>query len=64
MDATRTYEDGKKTRVLKVKNQNKEERKMGRAKKPKMMKGGAKPKAMYGASMKPGMMKMGGTKKK
>lgn len=25
---------------------------------------GAKPKAMYGTSMKPGMMKMGGTKKK
>ena len=40
------------------------EMKMGGAKKLKMMKGGAKPKAMYGASMKPGMMKMGGTKKK
>jgi len=32
--------------------------------KGKMAKGGAKPKAMYGASMKPGMMKKGGTKKK
>ena len=32
--------------------------------KPKMMKGGAKTKAMYGASMKPGMMKKGGAKKK
>jgi hypothetical protein len=28
--------------------------------KGKMMKGGAKPKAMYGASMKPDMMKTGG----
>jgi len=38
--------------------------KMGGAKKPKMMSGGTKPKAMYGTSMKPGMMKKGGTKKK
>lgn len=38
--------------------------KNGGAKKPKMMAGGAKPKAMYGTSMKPGMMKKGGTKKK
>lgn len=38
--------------------------KMGGAKKPKMMSGGAKPKAMYGTSMKPGMMKKGGAKKK
>ena len=38
--------------------------KMGGAKKLKMMKGGAKPKAMYGTSMKSGMMKMGGAKKK
>lgn len=30
----------------------------------KMQGGGAKPKAMYGTSMKSGMMKMGGTKKK
>lgn len=37
--------------------------KMGGAKKPKMMSGGAKPKAMYGKTMKPGMMKKGGTKK-
>jgi len=34
------------------------------AKKPKMMSGGTKPKAMYGTSMKPGMMKKGGAKKK
>ncbi len=39
------------------------EMKMGGAKKLKMMKGGAKPKAMYGTSMKSGMMKMGGAKK-
>lgn len=39
-------------------------RKNGGAIKPKMMKGGAKPKAMYGMSMKPGMMKKGGAKKK
>lgn len=32
--------------------------------KRKMKSGGAKPKAMYGMSMKPGMMKKGGTKKK
>lgn len=32
--------------------------------KGKMMSGGTKPKAMYGTSMKPGMMKKGGTKKK
>jgi hypothetical protein len=31
--------------------------------KPKMKLSGAKPKAMYGASMKPGMMKKGGSKK-
>ena len=37
--------------------------KSGGATKPKMMNGGAKPKAMYGASMKPGMMKKGGVKK-
>ena len=37
---------------------------MGGTKKPKMMMGGAKPKAMYGVSMKPGMMKKGGAKKK
>jgi len=30
----------------------------------KMQMGGAKPKAMYGASMKPGMMKKGGMTKK
>ena len=38
--------------------------KNGGAKKSKMMAGGTKPKAMYGMSMKPGMMKKGGAKKK
>lgn len=38
--------------------------KYGGTAKPKMMKGGAKPKAMYGTAMKPGMMKKGGAKKK
>jgi hypothetical protein len=33
-------------------------------KKPKMMAGGTIPKAMYGKSVKPSMMKKGGTKKK
>ena len=39
-------------------------KKYGGTAKPKMMKGGAKPKAMYGTAMKPGMMKKGGAKKK
>ena len=40
------------------------EQKRGGSIKTKMKSGGAKPKAMYGMSMKPGMMKKGGTKKK
>lgn len=39
-------------------------KKYGGTAKPKMMKGGTKPKAMYGTAMKPGMMKKGGAKKK
>jgi len=39
-------------------------RKEGGAIKPKMMNGGAKPKAMYGTTMKPTMMQKGGAKKK
>jgi hypothetical protein len=40
------------------------EQKRGGSIKTKMKSGGAKPKAMYGMSMKPGMMKKGGAKKK
>jgi hypothetical protein len=78
MNVTRTYEKGKKTRVIKSKD-NKEvdtpsdynnkpdvKRKGGSMAKTSMMKmgGSAKPKAMYGMTAKPSMMRKGGAKKK
>lgn len=50
--------------ATKMKMVSKGKMKMGGAIKPKMMSGGAKPKAMYGATMKPDMMQTGGAKKK
>jgi hypothetical protein len=50
--------------ATKMKIVSKGKMKMGGAMKPKMMSGGAKPKAMYGATMKPDMMQTGGAKKK
>jgi len=49
--------------ATKMKIVSKGKMKMGGAMKPKMMSGGAKPKAMYGTSMKPGMMQTGGASK-
>jgi hypothetical protein len=59
--AAAVYDDGTKSKPSPMlKKGGSAKMKMGGAKKPKMMSGGAKPKAMYGTSMKSDMMKKGG----